>query len=104
MPATPPTPATPRPLVIPDFADLPVTPVPDLGATPASAAAPPSAAEEVGEEVAEQVEILDIQRANPVKNPAVASESYFASETSGSSILDVTSDRLTDDSSDDTFS
>ena len=49
-------------------------------------------------------EILDIQRANPVKNPAVASESYFASETSGSSILDVTSDRLTDDSSDDTFS
>ena len=81
-----------------------MTPVPDLGATPASAPAPPSAAEEVGEEVAEQVEILDIQRANPVKNPAVASESYFASETSGSSILDVTSDRLTDDSSDDTFS
>ena len=104
LPATPPTPATPRPLVIPDFADLPVTPVPDLGATPASAAAPPSAAEEVGEEVAEQVEILDIQRANPVKNPAVVSDSYFASDTSGSSILDVTSDRLTDDSSDDTFS
>ena len=54
--------------------------------------------------VAEQVEILDIQRANPVKNPAVVSDSYFASDTSGSSILDVTSDRLTDDSSDDTFS
>ena len=50
------------------------------------------------------MEILDIQRANPVKNPAVVSDSYFASDTSGSSILDVTSDRLTDDSSDDTFS